>query len=53
MSVTMTCNRCSASITSTATEAIRWDMSHDEVCPVLNPDDATALAEDTPEGETR
>lgn len=36
MSVTMTCVRCEASITtSNVAEAVRWDVSHDEVCPVL------------------
>ena len=34
MSVTMVCRRCGASLTTdNVSEAIKWDVSHDEVCP--------------------
>lgn len=34
MSVTMTCKRCGASMTGSAAEVIKWDISHDEFCEV-------------------
>ena len=38
MSIEMKCSRCGASIaTDNVAEAVKWDVSHDEVCSALHP----------------